>query len=1260
MATAIVPAPVPRSPTESTYVTDSDDQSDDDQFATAADRRRRRLVRGGPAIVANASGHPELHHSRKHVHHETRWETTKKYVSIGVRYVASDTERRPRNCCLGFWAMFIVVFFVGLILVGISKTPVVFLRFAELTIGEMDGLIIAQGGTLPFVNYTDIEPRIRVNASLTRDSVPRWLLKGQLEALNGSVSAASGANGTNATSNASISTPARVLVNILLADTSRETAAGVGRAWPYRQIGFAEGQVLRTVLRFINVTANIGQRARMIVDVGGILQQQQVDVNGLLGVAPAAAGPAAPVATAAPVDVNASTAVGPNLTFAGLLGQLSGNTLDPTAVANAINVANLSTAFNNAAAAVAGAGGVNPALAAALLTPALRITVADGFAEPAGKYPATLGNMVVVDYHDVVAAVLEQLCYESLRSPLSTFVGSNGPTIAALPSSDTIASNFRLTDYALVVVTMMKERFETYYQSVIPRTRAMIRYSDDLFLSLGVSYAASAQYPLSLGLIAFDFFALFLNSVFQTVVAIIVILGALVMYSLMATNADERAYEVAMMRAQGMAKPQLLFLMISQAIVFSLPAIVTGIAALIAMNALVEIVLTLFTYGPARTTNIDIVAVVIPAVLAIAVLFLANWGPIVSALARSLRDALDVYRNTGTETQVTQIRLTELGIEPWQALVGWMLVIIGFLVYYMIPFSFIFNELWLFFLILNGILVAMLIGLCLVSVSIEGPLQRAVLRCLLWRGERRLKPLILKNLSAHSERNTKSYIMFTMSVACIVFGGVLFTLLAKSGGMFLAGANGADVTISSLTVDFPLNRSTIDEFLATVVVLPRRNQSDVVAIDGVRSRVVEAWSYATFGVVSYAQFSSTRISNLVGFPSSRHDIVGLDETFLDAVYPQYVQAVSVDPGVSTTLRSSTGVTDFVRVMYREQRLSLAGVGSAANDDGDGGGVQLHLPIYTGYPPNETLPNLNGKAGFRFTGLLSSAAKTVIGAAPGASINIDLEYRTGSGTSIAARDTSFLGGVLGLFDKIPGFADVSPLPFGFVSSSYFVPIPTFEAILGVNRIDFPRETTKAPGRYEYSDNKSSTAVKYRVLFVRLRADVTSAERSYFVDSLQARVNPYYHIASNTVELIATTQTASDVIIYFFFFSSAVTIILDTMMLWLAFLANVQVNAWSFAVLRSLGFTAKQLTRAYVYEALTLVLSSFIVGTAIGLIVASTIMLQINVFLQLPFNMDFPWQLFLFLFLLSIVSSVCASVIPARALSRRSISVLLKKG
>ena len=146
--------------------------------------------------------------------------------------------------------------------------------------------------------------------------------------------------------------------------------------------------------------------------------------------------------------------------------------------------------------------------------------------------------------------------------------------------------------------------------------------------------------------------------------------------------------------------------------------------------------------------------------------FIAIISPIQRALSRTLRDALDIYHQVQSEVTVRVIKLEKLGLSPWQTAASLLMIIMGFIVYYLIPYAFTFQNLPLFFGILTVILLGMLFGLSLIGQTLQPYLEKLAIFLLIWGPDRRtIAPLVQKNLSAHSRRNLKTAIMFTTSLA---------------------------------------------------------------------------------------------------------------------------------------------------------------------------------------------------------------------------------------------------------------------------------------------------------------------------------------------------------------------------------------------------------------------------------------------------------------------------------------------------------------
>jgi ABC-type antimicrobial peptide transport system permease subunit len=88
------------------------------------------------------------------------------------------------------------------------------------------------------------------------------------------------------------------------------------------------------------------------------------------------------------------------------------------------------------------------------------------------------------------------------------------------------------------------------------------------------------------------------------------------------------------------------------------------------------------------------------------------------------------------------------------------------------------------------------------------------------------------------------------------------------------------------------------------------------------------------------------------------------------------------------------------------------------------------------------------------------------------------------------------------------------------------------------------------------------------------------------------------------------------------------------------------------------SSAKLIRAYIYEALCLVISSLICGTVIGVVIALTLTLQFNLFLEMPFTFDFPYYLYATLIIMSVIVAFVGSYVPAKSLKEKEIALVLK--
>lgn len=109
---------------------------------------------------------------------------------------------------------------------------------------------------------------------------------------------------------------------------------------------------------------------------------------------------------------------------------------------------------------------------------------------------------------------------------------------------------------------------------------------------------------------------------------------------------------------------------------------------------------------------------------------------------------------------------------------------------------------------------------------------------------------------------------------------------------------------------------------------------------------------------------------------------------------------------------------------------------------------------------------------------------------------------------------------------------------------------------------------------------------------------------------------------------------------------------------SYISNIKENSWEFGILRSIGLNKTQITKVYIYEAFSLIISSSIIGSFIGIIVAATMTIQILMFLEINFIFLFPTIMFCTVFCLGILISIFGSYYAIKLFKDQQISQIVK--
>lgn len=711
--------------------------------------------------------------------------------------------------------------------------------------------------------------------------------------------------------------------------------------------------------------------------------------------------------------------------------------------------------------------------------------------------------------------------------------------------------------------------------------------------------------------------------------AILIILGAMLIYALLLSNVGEKTYEYGMLRALGLERSSLIGLLVVSASFFTIPGVGLGLLGAWLLSVVLSLVFGIFTKAAVENYNLAWQAVVLAVVVGIVMPYIANLGPIRRALSRTLRDSLDIYHTLQAETTVKVIR--GMAFSWWQTLVSICLVITGFIVYYLVPYAFIFEDFVLFLGILTAILLAMVLGLCLVATTVQPTVERLVVWAIVWGSDAaKLTSIISKNMSAHRGRNRKTALMFTLSLGFIIFAGASFTLQANTIQDSLQSFIGADCNVYATQWDRPLPTEALR---ALLLVEMERNDSKVTGFD-----------FGTFPLDESPQVSWTGLGNMAQVPFRRVSVVALEQNHLQVVTQRFYVPNELASGLTFPKEAGANKADAIDSLYINAHA-------------------MKLPMEEAASPAFVVPSsiLSGGSNTMYANrsqaqvyenyvdiVCSEAMRLASSITTKQPLVLRLDLREADGDVFSVR---YAAKAHALVSKLPGFF-ISSYSQTAIGSPVFVSVDNYmEWIQLINDVQAQSRTNTSQAYVNI------TQPPMQNVWVSFRADATVQDIDDLINRMKIIYSDDSVIALNVKGLVAATSTATSAMIIFFNVCAIINTVLSFFLLWLSFDANVRENSWEFGVLRCF-IDAGALTRCYIYEAVAVVIGAVTLGTAVGILVSVILQLQYNLFLELPFVMLFPWPLWLVVFLLSLVVAFLGAWIPAQDYCRKEISSVIR--
>lgn len=849
-------------------------------------------------------------------------------------------------------------------------------------------------------------------------------------------------------------------------------------------------------------------------------------------------------------------------------------------------------------------------------------TVVETVESPNGKWPSTLGNIIVLDSKYIVGIFAENMATAVENTKFETGNPTQDDLVERYFNKTEVQENIRaqsknitLNDYALTVNILLTDRVDIYHSQNSIRP-GLITASNAIYSILGRNHPSSISSLLMTALDNFFLFKNFLDNIFNSTVFILILLSALLIYSLMNSNVEEKTYEFGMLRALGMKQVNLTTLLVIQSMFFAIPGLALGYILSFALNFLVS-----YYISNLATVRNDIIpstaSLILGACMAIFVPLGSNYFPIKKAMAKTLRDSLNLYGRTVSDVTVRIIKLAQLGISPAQTIGALTLVVMGFLTYYLAPYSFIFQNIPLFFIILNIVMMMMVIGCTLVMNLVQPISERIMLKLLMlpMPKEKVLAPVINKNFDAHRKRNNKTSLMYSIALAFLIFSGTGFKLNSEVIAKTLMALSGSDLllmtTSSSIFLDEPDLRTTLDNFGQKY------------------PGILKDYSFVSHPFRDMPYLNEIRISSLTSDPYRNTEIYSVDKSYMNSIYEELFVDEGLDPSFDFPKIRNSDKPDISAALY-----STDGITTNINFD-------AYKVTANAIPYNLNLNSYIGTKEIRF--LIS---KGLAG---------DVSLATDVPALISSQPVSFQARVRAIASKLPGFVFS-----GYRTNGDYVVVTSHEDFAYMRSVIWGKTAT-ADQRSAYLNNiptGSSYNVAKKTLLIRYQGDIDKEMRKQLVNTIETRINGDEVLVVNvynTVESLKSTLVFIDI---FFILVAVIAISLSFFFTIISFTSNITENGWEFGVLRAIGLSKKQMTKVYVLEALSLILAATVLGTAVGISVACVSSSLFFLFTELPFTLEFPTSVFLVAIGTSILTAFFASKIAVDDIKNKQIASIIK--
>lgn len=1169
-------------------------------------------------------------------------------TSLLISYIVQDVKRGPMQLKIAVFSIFIIVAFMAFILNANNLTRTMFITLAERQVGDADFTITKSmnnqsqvtGTTTAGFNATVIRdslPFIRINDTKTKlsglDSItgvaPRWIIPGKL--INPK-------NQTRTTTTFGI-----------VGDSELEYSIGVGRRLDKLNI-IKESECL-IVKQTASMIGLEGSDVIFKIDFAKLIET--MGGNAVLGTSGSIGNM---VSNMIPNTLNitvVNTTSTSNNTANGattLLGGLIGTDNIPAGFGEA-----LSTGLAATIDAITGGNGGSipidltplkqaiPTTVDKILNLETNLTVKSILDSPQGKWPENLGNVAFFNYNFLLNRFrsnmnisLEELAANVTDNLTSQIVAGNQAAFGGLVDQirNTILATIRnqtvipilqfyddlqLEDRALLMNAVVKDKQGTY-SSFNSYQNKLVVLSNEIMDGLQDSVNYSMTSPMMAGFQVLGFISMFVGNFIYCIMILLAILSYILINSLMVFNIDEKTYEFGMLRALGLERKNLIYMLLMQGSAFAVAGWTFGVITSYVASAVVNY----FYYLDARikvaytfTFLIWFVTVIFGFISPISTNFMA----IRKSLGSNLKDSLDMYRRSINELTVVFVKLARLGISQTQFVLAIELTLYGFVFYYVAPLTFFYNRIDIFLLLLNLVLLGMVLGFAVIGNLLQPYFERLLVNiaALFMCKNRSLKVVISKNLQAHARRNIKTALMLSMSICFIIFSGSGMTTNAKGLVDRLISRQGGDIVGIRSGIDGYDEQGLLELFASYNKTKPGR---------------ITAQSFSFSDIVNIPFVSTCGLSPMSLYPKIRSFITGVEDSVMESVHQEYYIPNQYQDGHDYP-KLSNGKKNGVAAIFETN-------GTATREK---------------YDPNNII-SLNQFRPQREVNVRDINAVMPTGLQDVTGIDVQtpsmLTIETDKGNIYARLN------IVHTANMVPGFAYSS-----YSSTVTFI----HDILISMNAMSelinelktmlspFPESLASFNSSFPETTSKSSYNIPKTKLMLRLSSSTTEDERGEIKNGIKNYLRDT-DILLDTIDIAEQTNQSLQFMTILNTVIAALTSLISFFMLLISLVKNIKDNIWELGIMRSMGLDKKQIYLVYFVETLAVIFAALIIGTVVGMIVAATGVVYYVIFFELPFKFYFPYVEFFSLTIFLILTSVLTTYIGIGGVVHHSISKILK--